>query len=51
MVYPIPDIDSTINVHVSTQHVNNHTILIGYYTDDCTIPEYIWTSAQMTTIL
>ena len=26
-------------------------IIIGYYTVDCTIPNYIWTSAQMTTIL
>ena len=25
-------------------------IIIGYYTVDCTIPNYIWTSAQMTTI-
>jgi len=24
-------------------------ILIGYHTVDCTIPKYIWTSAQMTT--
>ena len=23
-------------------------IIIGYYTIDCTIPKYIWTSAQMT---
>ena len=30
---------------------NNVIILIGYYTVDCTIPEYIWTSAQITTIL
>ena len=26
-------------------------LFIGYYTVDCTIPTYIWTSAQMTTIL
>ena len=26
-------------------------ILIGYYTVDCTLPKYIWTSAQTTTIL
>jgi len=26
-------------------------IIIGYYTVDCTIPTYSWTSAQMTTIL
>jgi len=25
------------------------SISIGYYTVDCTIPNYIWTSAQMTT--
>jgi len=24
---------------------------MGYYTVDCTILKYIWTSAQMTTIL
>ena len=30
---------------------NMHSILIGYYTVDCTILKYIWTSAQMTTIL
>ena len=23
--------------------------IIGYYTVDCTIPKYIWTSGQMTT--
>ena len=26
-------------------------IIIGYYIVDCTIPKYIWTSAQTTTIL
>ena len=26
-------------------------LFIGYYTVDCTISNYIWTSAQMTTIL
>jgi len=28
-----------------------YIIIIGYYTVDCTIPKYIWTSAQMATIL
>ena len=31
--------------------MSSHLIFIGYYTVDCTIPKYIWTSAQMTTIL
>ena len=28
--------------------VNIHPIFKGYYTVDCTIPKYVWTSAQMT---
>ena len=31
-------------------HAAQLSICIGYYTVDCTIPTYIWTSAQMTTI-
>jgi len=30
---------------------SNTCVIIGYYTVDCAIPKYIWTSAQMTTIL
>jgi len=29
---------------------NSMHIIMGYYTVDCTIPKYIWTSAQITTI-
>ena len=29
-------------------NINTCIICIGYYTVDCTIPKYIWTSAQMT---
>ena len=31
--------------------IKSSTIVIGYYTVDCTIPEYSWTSAQMTLLL
>ena len=38
-------------IFLDTSFTSQVTIIIDYYTVDCTIPKYIWTSANMTTIL
>ena len=54
-VLPICDILNGLSCVIAGKYppdtYNMHSILIGYYTVDCTILKYIWTSAQMTTIL
>ena len=40
-----------VDIYFLCLNISDSTIIIGYYTVDCTIPIYIWTSAQMTTIL
>ena len=42
------DRPDSIITHIMCQ-LHYTVILIGYHTVDCTIPKYIWTSAQMTT--
>jgi len=32
------------------KYTSLHWSILGYYTVDCTIPKYIWTSAYMTSI-
>ena len=38
-----------VDIYFLCLDISDTTIIIGYYTVDCTIPKNIWTSAQMTT--